>query len=83
MTYHATATDGIFCGRRIHGSHCFCCGVPLVSMIPVIAYDAYPSSDGQVVMLMHRDCAFAMAQRIIVDAWLHRREGPPLRTDAQ
>lgn len=57
-------------------SHCFCCGEKLdkPSDGPIVVYDAYPSQPGDqlVSMLMHRDCAFAMAQRIICDAWPNR-----------
>lgn len=65
-------------------SRCFCCNQELTSALdgPVVAYDAYPTSDGMVRMLMHRDCAFAMAQRIICDAWPKRRVGDvPMKND--
>jgi hypothetical protein len=44
----------------------------------VIAYDAHPGTELLHSVLMHRDCAFAMAQRIICDAWPKRRAGEQL-----
>lgn len=71
----ANAESPIRCDDR-----CFCCDAPLVSAAegPVIGYDAYPTSDRMLRVLMHRDCAFAMAQRIICDAWPNRRVGDVL-----
>lgn len=56
---------------------CFCCNKPLTKASdgPVIGYDAYPTGEGMANVMMHRDCAFAMAQRIICDAWPNRRVG--------
>lgn len=58
-------------------NHCFCCNKPLTKASdgPVIAYDAHPVEGKLSRVLMHRDCAFAMAQRIICDAWPNRRVG--------
>jgi hypothetical protein len=62
---------------------CFCCNDSLTEAIhgPVIAYDAFPTSDRSLRMLMHRDCAFAMAQRIIFDAWPNRRVGELMKNN--
>jgi hypothetical protein len=61
-------------------SRCFCCNAELKTAAdgPLVAYDAYPTSNGIARVLMHRDCAFAMAQRIICDAWPKRRVGEEL-----
>jgi hypothetical protein len=60
--------------------HCFCCGEGLskVQDGSVVAYDAWPTQVSHKSVLMHRDCAFAMAQRIICDAWPNRRVGDVL-----
>ncbi|MGR2680076.1 hypothetical protein [Chromobacterium haemolyticum] len=64
------------------GDHCFCCNEKIEGS--VVAYDAYPNPDSErlVRVMMHRDCAFAMAQRLICDAWPNRHEGELLKVDA-
>jgi hypothetical protein len=60
---------------RIHRPRtCFCCGEE-IEKYAVVLYDAFPSKKGCASVPMHRDCAFAMAQRIILDAWPNRRGG--------
>jgi len=55
---------------------CFGCGQPLDG--PTVRHDGYqPDGEGLSVFL-HRDCAFAMAQRMIVDSWPNRRDGKPM-----
>lgn len=62
---------------------CFCCGKAIQTAAdgPVVGYDAYPGTELLQSVLMHRDCAFAMAQRIICDAWPNRRVGDKLLTN--
>lgn len=55
---------------------CFCCGQKIEG--PVVSYDAHITPGTITRVLMHRDCAFAMAQRIICDAWPNRRHGDSL-----
>lgn len=53
---------------------CMCCGKPAEG--PTVVYDLILPGSGAVRRaLFHRDCAFAMAQRIICDAWPNRRDG--------
>lgn len=53
---------------------CMCCGKAAAG--PTVAYDlTLPGGDLLTRALFHRDCAFAMAQRIIYDAWPNRRDG--------
>jgi hypothetical protein len=53
---------------------CLCCGEPADG--PLVGYDlTLPGTDIYSRALFHRDCAFAMAQRIIMDAWPNRRAG--------
>ena len=53
---------------------CMCCGEPAAG--PIVAYDlVLPGTDFETRAMCHRDCAFAMAQRIIYDAWPNRRDG--------
>lgn len=56
-------------------TRCFCCNGELKTAAdgPLVSYDAYPNAARLTRVLMHRDCAFAMAQRIICDAWPNRR----------
>lgn len=51
---------------------CFCCAVELDG--PIVRYDGCNDKGEGVSIFMHRDCAFAMAQRLIVDAWPNRRD---------
>lgn len=56
-------------------TRCFCCNQELTNVAdgPVVSYDAWPTPETLIRVMMHRDCAFAMAQRIICDAWPKRR----------
>lgn len=61
--------------------HCLCCGQTIEG--PVISYDGHLVPGTLTRILMHRDCAFAMAQRVICDAWPHRRDGDVLMKNDQ
>jgi hypothetical protein len=65
---------------EILSDQCFCCGKVLrtASDGPVVSYDGFVRSENMSRVLMHRDCAFAMAQRLICDAWPNRRAGDTL-----
>lgn len=52
------------------GKICACCGTNLDG--PTVVYDLHLESNSISGLAMHRDCAFALAQRIIVDAWPNR-----------
>lgn len=59
---------------------CMCCGEAAAG--PIVAYDlVLPGNDYESRALFHRDCAFAMAQRIICDAWPNRRDGEWMQTN--
>lgn len=58
---------------------CLCCGQPASG--PLIGYDLELENGTFSRALMHRDCAFAMAQRIIMDAWPNRRAGGLMQND--
>ena len=80
MTYHRTFHDAKENSPfEDYGFHCFCCGEPMSG--PTITYDAFPTDDGYLRGVhMHRDCAFAMANRLILDAWPHRRDEADMQT---
>lgn len=61
-------------------TRCFCCNEELGSATdgPVVSYDGWPTPEVLTRVMMHRDCAFAMAQRIICDAWPKRHVGDVL-----
>lgn len=77
MTFYASAVVAQQEPGYKKTQHCFCCNqaVTEIGDGPVIGYDAYISDGVMERVLMHRDCAFAMAQRIICDAWPNRRAG--------
>jgi hypothetical protein len=80
MTFHlsleAAEQDSPFNTHDV----CMCCGKKVVG--PLIGYDlTLPNSDILTRALFHRDCAFAMAQRIIMDAWPNRRAGEWMKND--
>lgn len=58
---------------------CMCCGEPADG--PLVGYDMNLPQLGHVRALFHRDCAFAMAQRFICDAWPNRRSGEWMKND--
>ncbi len=59
---------------------CLCCGKPAAG--PTVAYDLTLPGDHSITRaLFHRDCAFAMAQRIICDAWPKRRDSEQMQTN--
>lgn len=58
---------------------CLCCGEEVSG--PTVMYDGFPSgSETLMSMMMHRDCAFAMAQRLICDAWPNRNDSHSMVT---
>jgi hypothetical protein len=78
MTYHSDGQSAISSRPFQDENDCFCCGKVVVG--PTVHYDGYKENKG-VSLYMHRDCAFAMAQRIICDAWPNRREGEPMKNN--
>ncbi|MFS8372670.1 hypothetical protein EIQ27_04945 [Xanthomonas campestris pv. armoraciae] len=54
-------------------SACFACGDEIVG--PIVRHDGYDAGGRGVSLYMHRDCAFVMAQRLVVDSWPNRRDG--------
>ncbi len=80
MTFHATFQDAQD-NRHFApiGNHCFCCNEPISG--PTITYDGFPTGDGIYKSVhMHRDCAFSMANAIILDAWPNRRAEKDMQT---
>jgi hypothetical protein len=69
MTFYAD-TDAAETSPFNNHETCPACGEP-----------SSGSTVGYVRVLFHRDCAFAMAQRIICDAWPNRRAGEWMRND--
>lgn len=55
---------------------CFLCGKDLCG--PTVEYMGYLMGG---TTLMHRDCAFAMANRIIADCWPNRRDDQLMKCD--
>lgn len=55
--------------RGIDTDTCFCCGRHLADKQPVVVYDG-----AKCPIAMHPSCANAMAQRLITDTWVKRRE---------
>lgn len=86
MTFHISPVvaqaESVLYPEAILGSksHCFCCGESLTKASdgPVVEYHVFPTPGDLSSILMHRDCAFAMAQRIICDTWPNRRVGDVL-----
>jgi hypothetical protein len=59
---------------------CICCGKATEG--PLVAYDlTLPGTDYLSRALFHRDCAFAMAQRLIIDTWPHRHVGEMMKNN--
>lgn len=65
----------------VHGDGKLCafCGESLVG--PLVVYDMQLEPGSLEGLAMHRDCAFAMAQRMILDAWPNRRVGELMACD--
>ena len=79
MTYHKDLDDAQNAPFNTH-EVCMCCGESADG--PLVGYDMIlPGTTHLTRALFHRDCAFAMAQRIICDAWPRRRDEPALRVD--
>ena len=80
MTFHkdrdAALKDSPFKTHDV----CMCCGEPANG--PIVGYDlTLPGTDILTRAMFHRDCAFAMAQRIIVDTWPNRRSDGLMQND--
>jgi hypothetical protein len=59
---------------------CLCCGEETDG--PLVSYDLIlPGTDYYTSVLLHRDCAFAMAQRLITDTWQHRHVGEMMKNN--
>jgi len=58
---HSTVDSCFTCGKKIEG--------------PNVRHDGYEPGGRSVSIYLHRDCAFVMAQRLIVDTWPNRRDG--------
>jgi len=72
MTFHADVNAAEDDAPWPTHDICMCCGEP--SNGPLVGYDIIlPGQSTYTRALFHRDCAFAMAQRIICDAWPKRR----------
>lgn len=67
FTPHGFSDFCFGCGKRIEG--------------PTVRYDGYLKANEVASIFMHRDCAFAIAQRLIIDTWPNRRDGTPLTTN--
>ena len=82
MTFSPTFAEASASSPFLHTTNCICCGTPIKG--PTIAYDLeLPGAETPLTRaMMHRDCAFAMAQRIICDAWPNRRFGQQMETTA-
>lgn len=80
MTFSRTLAEAIDASPFNCTVECLCCGGQIEG--PTIGYDLnLPGMDAPITRaMMHRDCAFAMAQRIICDAWPNRRSGHQMET---
>lgn len=80
MAYIKQFPEGYAGPKPLSETYCFVCGKRLVKNKPVVFYDGntdhaiekYKISG--VAILMHPSCANAMAQRLITDTWVKRRE---------
>lgn len=79
MTYFTDARDAADESPFPHYDHCLCCGKE--STGATVAWDLQlPGTELPMTrVLFHRECAFKMAQGMIVDAWPNRHEGPKAR----
>ncbi|ECB2048800.1 hypothetical protein EVH22_22915 [Salmonella enterica subsp. enterica serovar Bareilly] len=61
-------------------NYCVCCGGYIGAKSPAVAYEVFMGEKNekgkpeQTWILMHPSCANAMAQRLITDTWVERRE---------
>lgn len=79
MTFYADADAAQASPFNTH-QICLSCGEPTDGA--TVGYDLIlPGTKIYTRALFHRDCAFAMAQRIICDAWPNRRAGEWMRND--
>lgn len=80
MTYHKDETKAFEDSPFDIALNCLCCGEPAKG--PTIGYDlVLPGTSHYTRVPFHRDCAFAMAQRMICDAWPNRRDGELMRNN--
>jgi hypothetical protein len=74
MYYKSLDEPGVFQIKHAHNEDkCFACDRDLTA--PIVQYH------GSRAISMHRDCAFAMAQRLIADSWGNRRDGELMKCD--
>jgi hypothetical protein len=79
MTFYANADAAQASPFNTHKT-CLSCGEPIDG--PTVGYDLIlPGTKIYTRALFHRDCAFAIAQRIICYAWPNRRTGEWMRND--
>lgn len=81
MSYHSKLSDFGNELPRMSENRCLCCGGYLGTNSPVVSYECQTEEEGakphktrMLWVLMHPSCANAMAQRLITDTWVKRRE---------
>lgn len=80
MTYHKDAASAKADSPFTTHDVCLCCGEQTDG--PLVGYDlVLPGTSGYTHVLLHRDCAFAMAQRLILDTWPKRHVGELMRNN--
>lgn len=79
MTYHSDGHSALKEAPFKDQSLRLCCGNVVTG--PTVRYDGYIKANELTSLFMHRDCAFAMAQRMICDAWPNRREKNLMQND--
>lgn len=73
MTYFPDDESAKSSSPYNYSTQCFGCGDKLSG--PTVRYDGYSERGVGSSVFFHRDCAFAMAQRLILDTWPNRRDG--------
>jgi hypothetical protein len=76
MSYFKDADSAAASSPYNKPESCFGCGQSLEG--PTVRHDGYLSGGKGHSLFLHRDCAFAMAQRMSIDAWKNRRDGKPM-----
>jgi hypothetical protein len=56
--------------------NCFTCGDKIEG--PTVRHDGHDANGKAISIFLHRDCAFVMAQRLIIDTWPNRRDDHPM-----
>ena len=73
MTYYKSREAAL--DNAVLETHTICMACGKEADGPIVGYDlTLPGSDLLTTAFFHRDCASAMAQRIICDAWPNRRD---------